>query len=43
VKPVTKQATVKANKVVTIDVAIEDPNATLTVILLLAAAAFAFR
>jgi len=32
VKPVTKQATVKANKVVTIDVAIEVPSATLTVV-----------
>jgi len=32
VKPVTKQATVKANKVVTIDVAIELPSATLTIV-----------
>ena len=32
VKPVTKQATVRANKVVTIDVAIEVPSATLTIV-----------
>ncbi|MHC4506455.1 MAG: PEGA domain-containing protein, partial [Planctomycetota bacterium] len=32
VKPVTKQATVEANKVATIDVAIEVPSATLTII-----------
>ena len=32
VKPVTKQATVKANKVATIDVAIQVPSATLTIV-----------